>query len=611
MKTTKIASLLTAFAMLTGTAAIPEAAVTAGAAETEKSTEGTYDHQTELNDPTSNSIESEDELENNCEPVEKLDYGPLKCLVFFGNSAEIVDCDEAVTEVEIPEEIHDTRVEEIDDYAFFNCNKLTTITIPTSVTHIGAAAFSGCESLTDVYYAGTEEEWNAIEISTYYNDALLAANIHYADGEKSTEPTDSPEPEYVSTDCYEYYRYSDHIELGNIFGGGDVVIPAEIDGLPVTSAEGANCVEDLTSIVLPDTMTEIPYFYRCDSLETIVLPKNLTAIGDWSFVECSNLKNIVIPDSVTSIGAAFEALPNLKTINIPANVKTIADGFIANCENLETIELSPDNPYFVFENGILMDAERTRVIVCLPKAAPKKIVLPDTVTSIGEFAFAGCNALQELKIPDSVTHIGAAAFWRCESLKELYIPEGVTELTSKPTEGGSYDTFEECIALEKLYLPATLTSTTCETFSGCANLKEIYFTGTQEQWDAVRIMNDRGEFEIGKYYIGYAYDEEQDRYVELEFDPTMHYNYVPESPVSLGNLNGDNSIDATDAAFLLSAAAAAGAGGESGLTAEQIKAADLNGDGAFDASDAALILMYAAYSGAGGDLSITDYLAQL
>lgn len=84
-----------------------------------------------------------------------------------------------------------------------------------------------------------------------------------------------------------------------------------------------------------------------------------------------------------------------------------------------------------------------------------------------------------------------------------------------------------------------------------------------------------------------------------------------EASVPLGDLDGNDAINATDAAMLLSAAAASGAGGDSGLTEEQIKAADLNADGEFDAKDAAIILQYAAYAGAGGKDTIQDFVKSL
>ncbi|MBR3629552.1 MAG: dockerin type I repeat-containing protein [Oscillospiraceae bacterium] len=81
-----------------------------------------------------------------------------------------------------------------------------------------------------------------------------------------------------------------------------------------------------------------------------------------------------------------------------------------------------------------------------------------------------------------------------------------------------------------------------------------------------------------------------------------------EPAVEMGDINEDNTVNASDAAKILIAAAAAGAGGDYGLTDAQMAAADLNADGTVNASDAALVLIYAAYVGAGGTDSLSDFL---
>ena len=79
----------------------------------------------------------------------------------------------SLTSIVIPNSVKSIGID-----AFMNCTSLTSIVIPDSVTEIGFMAFDGCTSLTDVYYTGTEEQWNAISIQ-YYNDRLTSATIHY------------------------------------------------------------------------------------------------------------------------------------------------------------------------------------------------------------------------------------------------------------------------------------------------------------------------------------------------------------------------------------------------------------------------------------------------
>lgn len=232
------------------------------------------------------------------------------------------------------------------------------------------------------------------------------------------------------------------------------------------------------------------------------------------------------------------------------------------------------------------------------------VTIPDTVTQIYSGAFTNCTKLTEIVIPDSVTEfLGDNLFNGCTSLTSVTFPEGLTTI--------NFGTFSGCTALTSYRIPDTITLIGEEAFASCTELSEItipgsvtkimdyafihcdaltdvYFNGTEDEWNSIAIGAGN----------------------EALLNASLHFKTADPPSVTFADLNSDNSIDATDAALLLSAAAAAGAGGDSGLTAEQITAADLDGNGTFDASDASLILMYAAYAGAGGELDIMDYLSQ-
>lgn len=232
------------------------------------------------------------------------------------------------------------------------------------------------------------------------------------------------------------------------------------------------------------------------------------------------------------------------------------------------------------------------------------VTIPDTVTKINSGAFTNCTKLTEIVIPDSVTEFSASNLFNgCTSLTSVTFPEGLTTIKSGTFSGctalTSYripdtvtlieeEAFYSCTGLTEITIPDSVTEIMNYAFIRCDALTDVYFNGTEDEWNAITIGAGN----------------------EALLNASLHFRATDPPTVTFADLNSDNSIDATDAALLLSAAAAAGAGGDSGLTAEQIAAADLDGNGTFDASDASLILMYAAYAGAGGELDIMDYLSQ-
>ena len=173
---------------------------------------------------------------------------------------------------------------------------------------------------------------------------------------------------------------------------GELVIPNEIEGLPVTSiGELAfrNCI-GLSSITIPDSVTSIEWgaFGSCSSLTSISIPEGVTSIGDGAFVECSSLSSIAIPESVTSLGVnAFNSCYSLTSITIPKGVTSIGDMTFAWCNSLTSISI------------------------------------PDSVTSIGNNAFLWCGSLTSITIPEGVTSIGEQVFRGCDSLTSITIPE--------------------------------------------------------------------------------------------------------------------------------------------------------------------------------------------
>ena len=227
----------------------------------------------------------------------------------------------------------------------------------------------------------------------------------------------------------------------------------------------------LSEIVIPSSVTSIgdSAFSGCYSLSEIVIPSSVTSIGDWAFSGCDSLSEIVIPSSVASIGdSAFSGCVSLSEIVIPSSVTSIGDSAFSWCSSLKYISIPKSviclngnpfagwngkleclSPNFVYEDDVLYNKDKSRIIsfrnqnvksYVIPSSVTSidrafswcrslsEIVIPSSVTSIGDWAFYGCSSLLEIVIPSSVTSIGDCAFWDCYSLLEIVIPSSVTSI---------------------------------------------------------------------------------------------------------------------------------------------------------------------------------------
>ena len=186
----------------------------------------------------------------------------------------------------------------------------------------------------------------------------------------------------------------------------------------VTSIGGdafAGC-SSLTSITIGNSVRSIgsSAFNSCSSLTSITLPNSVTSIGNYAFSECSSLTSITLPNSVTSIGgSAFQYCSALTSVTLGNSVTSIGDGAFIGCSALSSIVVESGNTMYDSRencNAIIETASNTLIAGC------QSTTIPNSVTSIGKYAFYSCSSLTSLTIPNSVTSIGGSAFYNVPNI---------------------------------------------------------------------------------------------------------------------------------------------------------------------------------------------------
>ena len=419
----------------------------------------------------------------------------------------------------------------IDNCAFWECVDLESVQLPSTLKSIGDKAFQYCTSLKEITIPASVEEMDHpfISCESLQGFHVAADNPNYCDvngvlmSKDQTKlyfyPLGRPDTSYTvpsTVQSIEYCSFSDSQMLKT------VTIPGTVKKIDINAFMYSKQLQQVSLSTGLERIGTFAFAF-CPELKTMTIPGSVEFdYEDWHdqnycggsmFYECESLESVVFQEGVTSIPNAFYGAEKLKTVSIPSTVESMSTGF-SSCGKLEEISVADGNANFCSVNGILFNKDRSELLVYPGGKAADSYRIPDTVIHIGESAFYGCTRLKTVSIPASVSGVGRCAFGGI-SLKEILVDEqnaafcstdgvlfdkGKTELIRYPAGkvATSYQiptsvtsvsdgAFTYCCHLKTIAIPKGITKFTDWVFMYCDNLEDVYYTGTEAQWNAIEI----------------------------------------------------------------------------------------------------------------------------
>ena len=439
------------------------------------------------------------------------------------------------------------NITSIGSYAFTACSALTNFTVPAAVTEIGEMAFDDCEALTNIDVESGSESFASVNGVLFSKDMtqLLTYPCNKADTSYSipagvttickgafsscNELTAVVVPASVKTIdnyAFEWCRslssvtLNDGLETIGIYAFyssslNEINIPSSVKR--IENRAFYNCSK-LVSAALPENLTYFGsrVFGSCGKLKSITIPSCVTTFTDDDIYGCSSLESInaasgnanftsddgvlfdkskttliayppkksgetyTIPSEVTTIGSsAFKKGSVVTTINIPASVTTFVNMPFAECSTLVCFNVDEGSDNFASVDGVLYSKDKMSLLRYPANKAGETYTIPADVTKIGREAFKYANNLTSVIIPANVASMGSSAFESCCNITAVEIQNGLTTLSDSA--------FCDCRSLNSIAIPKSVTKIDGFAFFIDSKLKNIYYTGTLDQWNKITI----------------------------------------------------------------------------------------------------------------------------
>lgn len=399
-------------------------------------------------------------------------------------------------------------IKAIEANVFYGCNSLTSISIPGSVSEIGNYAFKDCTKLESIFIPE-----NVVKIGNAAFEGCVGITAFEVDDANQF---------YASAEGVLFNKWKTELLYYPVANArSSYTIPNS-----VTMIEGfafSDCT-NLMTVFIPDsvTMIEIGAFYHSASLTEFEVDQNNKNYASADGVLFNKEKTMLhqyplgnarthytIPDGVALIDyGAFSNSANLESIFIPDSVLNIPQDVVMyfpaldGCEKLENIEVAVGNENYTSVDGVLFNKQKDEIILYPMGNQRTSYTIPDGVTRVLFGSFNNCKELRSITISDTVNDIDSGVFTGCTNLTNVSIGSGVDEITMYAFEGCtglkhvsipdnvleiSNGAFLNCTGLRAISIPDSVTSVNHSAFSGCTSLTDVYYSGSEAQWQTIEI----------------------------------------------------------------------------------------------------------------------------
>lgn len=384
-------------------------------------------------------------------------------------------------------------VEKIGDYAFSGCTYLETINIPDSVTFVGIEILKNTAwfnyrgkglIVLDGWAYGYKGSDDNVTI-TFDKIVKNIADEAFKDNKNITAfEVDNINPYYSSENGVLFNKDKSELIVypcGKTYS--EYIVP---DNVKVIQKDAFYNNDNLYKVTIGDSVIHIGdnAFYNCNFLNSVTIGGSVTTIGNSSFYCCDNLASVIIPDSVIVIGEyAFYDCDNLRYIKIGKGVKTIGSSafYYSNYKYSKSVHIDDLEAWckIDFKNSIANPLYYSKrdygSYLYVNNISACTITIPETITEIKPYAFDHCQNLKNVTIPDRVTTIGDNAFSYCYNLSSI--------------------TLSENLELIKTFA-----------FESCINLKDVYYPGSQEEWNSVNIYSNNSYLTNADLFLMHKHD---------------------------------------------------------------------------------------------------------